>query len=68
MGLNITEIGTHSLRKGVATALNNTPGGPQAVSVWLRAGWSLGGEEHPQVSTSMMLRLLHCPLTSMARC
>ncbi|KAF0702664.1 hypothetical protein AaE_015793 [Aphanomyces astaci] len=43
MGLNITEIGTHSLRKGVATALTNTPGGPQAVSVWLRAGWSLGG-------------------------
>ncbi|ETV63911.1 hypothetical protein H257_19157 [Aphanomyces astaci] len=43
MGLNITGIGTHSLRKGVATALTNTPGGPQAVSVWLRAGWSLGG-------------------------
>ncbi|ETV64047.1 hypothetical protein H257_19010 [Aphanomyces astaci] len=43
MGLNITEIGTHSLRKGVATALTNTTGGPQAVSVWLRAGWSLGG-------------------------
>ncbi|ETV63880.1 hypothetical protein H257_19190 [Aphanomyces astaci] len=43
MGLIITEIGTHTLRKGVATALTNTPGGLQAVSVWLRAGWNLGG-------------------------
>ncbi|KAF0709314.1 hypothetical protein AaE_012913 [Aphanomyces astaci] len=42
MGLSISDVGTHSFRKGVASTLSNTPGGPQAVSVWLRAGWSLG--------------------------
>ncbi|KAF0696171.1 Aste57867_13060 [Aphanomyces stellatus] len=42
MGLAISEIGTHSFRKGVASSLSNCPGGPQAVSIWLRAGWSLG--------------------------
>ncbi|KAF0711754.1 hypothetical protein AaE_012185, partial [Aphanomyces astaci] len=43
LGLSISDIGTHSFRKGVASALSNSPGGPQAVMVWLRAGWSLGG-------------------------
>ncbi|KAF0706221.1 hypothetical protein AaE_014233 [Aphanomyces astaci] len=43
LGLSISDIGTHSFRKGVASALSNSPGGPQAVLVWLRAGWSLGG-------------------------
>ena len=42
IGLSSKDIGTHSLRKGVATALSNSPAGPQAVSVRLRAGWSLG--------------------------
>ncbi|ETV89803.1 hypothetical protein H310_15367, partial [Aphanomyces invadans] len=42
MGLSINDVGTHSFRKGVSTALSNTPGGPEAVAVWLRAGWSLG--------------------------
>ena len=28
--------------KGVATALANCPGGPSAINIWLRAGWSLG--------------------------
>ena len=42
MELSISEIGTHSFRKGVASELSNTPGGPASVSVWLRAGWSLG--------------------------
>ena len=42
MGLSVADVGTHSFRKGVSTALSNSPGGPQAVSVWLRAGWSLG--------------------------
>ena len=42
MGLSICDIGTHSFRKGIATLLSNCPGGPQAVSIWLRAGWSLG--------------------------
>ncbi|KAF0712005.1 hypothetical protein AaE_012159, partial [Aphanomyces astaci] len=42
LGLSISEIGSHSFRKGVATELANCPGGPHAVSIWLRAGWSLG--------------------------
>ncbi|KAH9141604.1 hypothetical protein AeRB84_014234, partial [Aphanomyces euteiches] len=46
LGLSILEIGTHSFRKGVATALSNNPGGPQSVSIWLRAGWSLGNVQN----------------------
>ena len=42
MGLIISDIGTHSFRKGIATVLANQPGGPSAISIWLRAGWSLG--------------------------
>ena len=42
LGIMIAEIGTHSFRKGVATALANCPGGPSAINIWLRAGWSLG--------------------------
>ncbi|KAH9139324.1 hypothetical protein AeRB84_016405 [Aphanomyces euteiches] len=37
------EIGTHSIRKGVATyACSGTTGGPSIVSVCLRCGWSIG--------------------------
>ena len=42
MGLIISEIGSHSFRKGIASALANNPGGPTAINIWLRAGWSLG--------------------------
>lgn len=42
MGSVLDEIGTHSFRKGVATALSSNPGGPSAIAIWLRAGWSLG--------------------------
>ncbi|KAH9116292.1 hypothetical protein LEN26_012899 [Aphanomyces euteiches] len=42
MGPTATEVGTHSFRKGVASSVSGSPGGPQSVSVWLRAGWSLG--------------------------
>ncbi|ETV67915.1 hypothetical protein H257_15904 [Aphanomyces astaci] len=38
LGLSVSELGSHSFRKGVATELANCPGGPQAVSIWLRAG------------------------------
>jgi hypothetical protein len=37
MGLVITEIGTHSFRKGISTFLQSIPGGPSAVSIYLRA-------------------------------
>eukprot|EP00603_Paraphysomonas_imperforata_P004644 CAMPEP_0114439124 /NCGR_PEP_ID=MMETSP0103-20121206/15022_1 /TAXON_ID=37642 ORGANISM="Paraphysomonas imperforata, Strain PA2" /NCGR_SAMPLE_ID=MMETSP0103 /ASSEMBLY_ACC=CAM_ASM_000201 /LENGTH=694 /DNA_ID=CAMNT_0001609847 /DNA_START=28 /DNA_END=2109 /DNA_ORIENTATION=- len=42
LGLMIAELGSHSFRKGIATALANNPGGPEAINIWLRAGWSLG--------------------------
>lgn len=42
LGIIIKDIGTHSFRKGIATILSNCPGGPTAISIWLRAGWSLG--------------------------
>ena len=41
-GIDISSIGTHSFRKGIASFLSGTPGGPTAISIYLRAGWSLG--------------------------
>ncbi|ETV69689.1 hypothetical protein H257_14552 [Aphanomyces astaci] len=41
-GVLVEDIGTQSFRKRVASELSNTPGGPEAVNVWLRAGWTLG--------------------------
>jgi hypothetical protein len=38
-GVEISMIGTHSFRKGIASFLSGTPGGP---TIYLRAGWSLG--------------------------
>jgi len=42
MGLVLADIGSHSFRKGIATFLSGMPGGPSPVSIYLRAGWSLG--------------------------
>ena len=42
LGIDIAEIGTHSFRKGISSYISSFPGGPSAVAVWLRAGWSLG--------------------------
>lgn len=36
------EIGTHSFRKGIASFLSCLTGGPSAIAIYLRAGWSLG--------------------------
>lgn len=41
-GLIAFEIGTNSFRKGVATYVAGSPAGPSAISIYLRAGWSLG--------------------------
>ena len=40
--VDISMIGTHSFRKGIATFLSGTRGGPTAIAIYLRAGWSLG--------------------------
>ena len=42
LGAKRTDIGTHSARKGAPTFALSMPGGPSPVSVFLRAGWSLG--------------------------
>ena len=38
----VKDIGSHSFRKGTATYLAAMVGGPSPVSIYLRAGWSLG--------------------------
>jgi hypothetical protein len=42
LGAKPSDIGTHSARKGSPTFALSMPGGPTPVSVFLRAGWSLG--------------------------
>jgi hypothetical protein len=41
-GIDTSMIGSHSFRKGIASFLSGTPGGSTAISIYLRAGWSLG--------------------------
>ena len=43
LGIMILDIGTHSLRKGVATFLSGLIAGPTAIAIYIRAGWSLLG-------------------------
>lgn len=42
LGLPVKDVGTHSIRKGIATFLTSVPGGPSIISIFLRLGWSLG--------------------------
>jgi hypothetical protein len=42
LAINIGDVGSHSIRKGVATFLSNIPGGATMVAIFLRVGWSLG--------------------------
>lgn len=42
LGAKKKEIGTHSARKGAASYCCGMVGGPSAIQVYLRAGWSLG--------------------------
>ena len=37
------DIGAHSIRKGATKWLSGQPGGPSAMSICIRGGWSLGG-------------------------
>lgn len=46
LGTAIEEIGNHSFRKGVASHLSNSPGGPSPISIFLRIGWNLGNVPH----------------------
>jgi hypothetical protein len=42
-GFEVSDIGTHSIRKGATTYLSSQPGGPAPASICIRAGWTLGG-------------------------
>jgi len=42
LGYKVTDIGTHSFRKGIATYCAGFIGGPSVIAIFLRAGWSLG--------------------------
>jgi len=42
LGATAIEVGTHSFRKGIACFLAGIVDGPSAISIYLRAGWSLG--------------------------
>ena len=42
LGVDALEVSTHSFRKGVAEFLNSMIGSASHLSIYLRAGWSLG--------------------------
>jgi hypothetical protein len=44
-GFKITDLGTHSIRKGALTYMSSLPGGPPVASSCIRAGWSMGKVE-----------------------
>ena len=42
LGFEVTDIGTHSIRKGAISYLASLPGGPPIAAVCLWAGWTMG--------------------------
>jgi hypothetical protein len=46
LGCSEKYLGTHSPRKGCPSYCAAMPGGPSPVSIYLRAGWSLGQIQH----------------------
>ena len=42
LGFNVSDLGTHSIRKGASSYLVSLPGGPPAAATSLRGGWSMG--------------------------
>jgi len=42
LGYLISDFGTHSFRKGIATFCSGFIGGPSVIAIFQRAGWSLG--------------------------
>ena len=43
LGFEVTDIGTHSIRKVAISYLASLPGGPPIAAVCIRAGWTMGG-------------------------
>jgi hypothetical protein len=41
-GFEISQIGSHSIRKGSSSYLTSLPGGPPAAAIMIRGGWSMG--------------------------
>lgn len=42
LGFVVSDLGTHSIRKGAVSYLASLPGGPPVASVCIRAGWTMG--------------------------
>ena len=42
LGFEVTDIGTHSIRKGAISYLASLPGGPPIAAVCIWAGWTMG--------------------------
>jgi hypothetical protein len=66
-GIDIDDIGSHSIRKGATTWISSQPGGPSSMSICIRGGWTLGGvkdvymtyEAEGDCFVGRMLALLH---------
>lgn len=52
LGYSIGDFGTHSCRKGIASYCAGFIGGPSVISIFLRAGWSLGQVQDRYISNS----------------
>ena len=42
LGFEVTDIGTHSIRKGAISYLASLPGGPPIAAVCIQVGWTMG--------------------------
>ena len=59
-GIDISMIGTHSFRKGIAPFLSGTPGGPTAISIYLRAGWSFDKKLMLKICNQLKIQDIAC--------
>jgi hypothetical protein len=42
LGFSLSNLGTHSIRKGAVSYLSSLPGGPPVAAICIRAGWTMG--------------------------
>lgn len=42
LGFSLSDLGTHSIRKGAVSYLSSLPGGPATAAICIRAGWTMG--------------------------
>ena len=42
LGYRVSDIGTHSIRKGAVSYMSSLAGGPPSAAICIRAGWTMG--------------------------